>query len=299
MAYAYVTMTDSAYAAITAVMLRSLLNTKTSYPIVVLGLPGFTAQDRRLFEQLSPQISVRLLTDIHPASRRTINKIQIWTLTEYERVVFLDSDMLILKNIDELFSCKQLAAASEYYTDYASGAEPQGQFNSGVLVVEPALAVYDRLYRSLKELPALNARPWAEDKHGDQPILWAHFLQRADAVTWRKKHQVVVPAAQASWQILPWYYNAVLGRRFHFREIWQDQDVRIIHFAWVAVRPWDGGHTRYDWQWLWTAWSLRRLIDVRPYVVNRLRFIFSIYFVKCVGSSLKKYIANKFGHYYE
>ena len=33
----------------------------------------------------------------------TFDKLQIWGLMQFEKIVFLDSDMLILRNIDELF----------------------------------------------------------------------------------------------------------------------------------------------------------------------------------------------------
>lgn len=297
--YAYVTMTDGAYAAITAVMIRSLLNTGTKHPIIVLGLPGLEQSHKEMLYALSAQLSVRMLEDIHPQSRKTINKIQIWKLTEFSKVVFLDSDMLVLRNIDDLFDFPQLAAASEYYSDYAGGKTAQAQFNSGVLVVEPSLVVYERLYQSLKTIPAPNGNPWSEDGHGDQSLLWAHFLQRSGEEAWRKANAILMPERNNTWQKLPWYSNAVLGRRFHFKELWKDKEVRVIHFAWVPVRPWDGGHTRFDWLWLWTAWSIRHIIDVRPFIRNRLRFMCSIYFIQCLLSSLKKKLCNLFGYYYE
>ena len=43
----------------------------------------------------------------------TISKIHAWTLTEYEKCVFLDADCLVLKPIDELFERKELSAVCD------------------------------------------------------------------------------------------------------------------------------------------------------------------------------------------
>lgn len=41
----------------------------------------------------------------------TLNKIYVWSLTEYTRVVMLDVDNLFLRKPDELFQCGQFCAA--------------------------------------------------------------------------------------------------------------------------------------------------------------------------------------------
>lgn len=40
----------------------------------------------------------------------TLNKIYVWSLTAYERVVMLDADNLFLRKSDELFQCGQFCA---------------------------------------------------------------------------------------------------------------------------------------------------------------------------------------------
>jgi len=41
----------------------------------------------------------------------TFNKLYVWSMMEYDRVVMLDADNLFLRNPDELFQCGQFCAA--------------------------------------------------------------------------------------------------------------------------------------------------------------------------------------------
>lgn len=63
----------------------------------------------------------------------TFDKLLIFGLTEFEKIVFLDSDMMICKNIDELFDRPHMTAVNPSYgsSDYKRG------FNSGLMVIEP------------------------------------------------------------------------------------------------------------------------------------------------------------------
>ena len=59
-------------------------------------------------------------------------KIQIWLLTEYRRVVYIDADAIVLHNIDHLFSC----------AEYCSSYHHSELFNAGVEVLKPSLDIF-------------------------------------------------------------------------------------------------------------------------------------------------------------
>lgn len=42
---------------------------------------------------------------------KVMNKLMAWRLTEYDKVILLDSDTIFLRNIDELFGCGSFCAA--------------------------------------------------------------------------------------------------------------------------------------------------------------------------------------------
>ncbi len=50
-------------------------------------------------------------------------KLHVWNLVEFEKVVYIDADALVLQNVDELFSRPGFAAAPDVF--------PPDKFNAG------------------------------------------------------------------------------------------------------------------------------------------------------------------------
>ena len=63
-------------------------------------------------------------------SAHRYTKLHVWNLVEYEKVVYIDADTLIMSNIDELFRRPPFAAAPDVF--------PPDKFNAGVMVVKPS-----------------------------------------------------------------------------------------------------------------------------------------------------------------
>ena len=72
----------------------------------------------------------------------TFDKLNIFSLVEYDKIVFLDLDLLILKNIDHLFDWDSIAAGLDmpWHDD---------EFNSGVMVIEPNMDLYNDMIKKL------------------------------------------------------------------------------------------------------------------------------------------------------
>lgn len=70
----------------------------------------------------------------------TFDKLHVWGLTQFEKIVFLDSDMIILRNLDHLFDKPAFSAA-------VAGAGLFGwtKLNSGLMVIEPDKKVEEEL----------------------------------------------------------------------------------------------------------------------------------------------------------
>ncbi len=123
-------------------MAKALRDLKTNHTLVVLITPSgvskeFTRQLERLYDVVIPVtpltgVSVKNLSLIgRPDLQATFTKLHLWSLTQYSRVLYLDSDTLPLQNLDHIFavlgsSTVSFAAAPEVgYPD---------TFNSGVCV---------------------------------------------------------------------------------------------------------------------------------------------------------------------
>lgn len=93
------------------------------------------------------------------------SKFRLWQLTEYARVVFVDADILVLRNLDMLFRFPQISAVGN----------DGSLFNSGIMVIEPSRCTFDALVRGRRTIRSYNG--------GDQGFLnevfvWWHRLPR-------------------------------------------------------------------------------------------------------------------------
>ena len=76
-----------------------------------------------------------------------LTKLHIWNLTQFRKIVYVDADVLILENIDELFHISsKFAAAPDIF--------PPDKFNAGVMVIEPDSSVFKRMRMAVGALPS-------------------------------------------------------------------------------------------------------------------------------------------------
>ncbi|XP_020203623.1 UDP-glucuronate:xylan alpha-glucuronosyltransferase 1 [Cajanus cajan] len=93
------------------------------------------------------------------------SKFRLWQLTDYDKIIFIDADLLILRNIDFLFGMPEITATGNNAT----------LFNSGVMVVEPSNCTFQLLMDHINEIESYNG--------GDQGYLneiftWWHRIPR-------------------------------------------------------------------------------------------------------------------------
>ncbi|CAI5524369.1 unnamed protein product [Closterium sp. Naga37s-1] len=67
------------------------------------------------------------------------SKLRLWQMAQYSKLIFLDTDMLVLRNLDHLFAMPELTAVSNN----------QFQFNGGLLVVDPSPCTFAMLKDAL------------------------------------------------------------------------------------------------------------------------------------------------------
>ncbi|BFI40667.1 inositol 3-alpha-galactosyltransferase [Marchantia polymorpha subsp. ruderalis] len=186
-------------------------------------------------------------------------------MTEYDRVVELDADMVALQNADELMemrlepatmaathACvcnpKQLAhypanfrpencAYTAQHARPATAHLPEhavpGRFglalpNGGLQVIDPDAGTFRRLLAVLA-----NATLVASFSHAEQNALRLVFAGR--------------------WVALPWVYNGLYTMREAHQPIWNDSLVKIVHY--IIEKPWDDAlqeHSHLEtYRWWW------------------------------------------------
>jgi len=215
----------------------SLERSGSPHPLVVMVTDDIDGPSRRVLEDdgclLRPVEPLRPpsnLQDSYANARfaEVWTKLAAWQLTEFERVVFLDADMLVTQNMDELFSLElapgTIAAChacrcnpNRIYThctglDHTTEPESVDDYlNGGFLVLTPDQTVYAALLQRMAEVDDLERYPFAE-----QDLLNEHYHQR--------------------WQPLPYVYNALKTLAFQHPSLWDASDVKNIHY--IIDKPW-------------------------------------------------------------
>ena len=141
------TSRDAEYVLGIQVLMQSLAITSPHTDRVILASETVSKETRQLFQSIGCRvISVNNIenpfvssTLLNPNFQFTLNKLHVWNLIEYERVVYLDADNIALRNTDDLFSCGHFCAV------YMNPCH----FHTGVLAITPSTAEYKRLLSEL------------------------------------------------------------------------------------------------------------------------------------------------------
>lgn len=232
---AYATLvTNEDYGLGALALARSLKRAGARFPLVVLATAGagrldeLAAEGCRIVETaplpLSPVFRERHARPaLHGAAPFTkggkpafhdpldnFAKLRLWQLEEYEKVVFLDADTIVVRNIDRLLDYPEFVAAPNLY-------ETLGDFqrmNSGVFVAAPSARTFDRM------------------------------LARLDApdVFWRRTDQTFLEAFWPDWHGLPYTCNALQYLFLNLPELWHWPQIRVVHYQYE--KPWQDEHPR-------------------------------------------------------
>jgi alpha-N-acetylglucosamine transferase len=138
-------------------------------------------------------------------------KLRLWQLP-YERVVFVDADALVLRNIDRLFEYPEFSAAPNVYESVADFR----RMNSGVFTARPSSATFEAMLGRL-----------------DVP-----------GVFWKRTDQTFLQAFFPDWQGLPVYDNLLQYVWFNLPELWDWSLIRVLHFQYE--KPWDPANPKAD-----------------------------------------------------
>ncbi|THV04831.1 nucleotide-diphospho-sugar transferase [Dendrothele bispora CBS 962.96] len=255
---AYTTLlTRTSYLPGLLVLWYGLKSVESKYPLVAMVTPDLPKEARDILRKYG--IAMWEVDTLLPAEDRhsvaehdarfkdTWTKLRAFELVDFERVVMLDSDMIVMKNMDELMvlplESDEIAAAHvcacnpmkilHYPADWVpencahtavksplsnppswtpNGPRPYGQLNSGTVVLNPSAQL------STAIVHYLNTQPLEEFAFPDQDLLSAFF--------------------RGKWKALPWYYNALKTLRVIHSEEWDDDEVRCLHFI-LRDKPWN------------------------------------------------------------
>lgn len=215
---------------------RSLLMLNAQFPLTVLALDGIEGIERletlgcriQIVEPLpvsegfrarhsrSSQHKLAPFTkgnkpDFHDPLNNFL-KLRLWEMTGHEKVVFLDADTLVVKNIDRLFGYPEFVAAPNLYESLADFH----RMNSGVFVAQPNSQTFADMLTRL-----------------DQPDVF-----------WPRTDQTFLQSYFPDWHGLPYIYNTLQYVWFNLPQLWNWESVHLIHYQYE--KPWQADHPKRE-----------------------------------------------------
>ena len=235
-AEAYVTLLYGDYLLSVRVLGQSLKRSGTQREMVVLCTEEVSKKSRKILEDDGWTVkSISALSSPYKnyakQYSKVFTKLLIWTLTDYRRIVFMDSDTLVYANIDELFNCGKFCAAYRH----------SDLFNSGVLVVKPDLQEYRNLTSKIGVYPSYD--------NADQGFLNYYYQSLVFAPMFNASN----PCSQELPMRLPAAYNADVGQYYVYTSrFFPLSSYKVLHHTLGPVKPWKWwAYPIFDLNWHW------------------------------------------------
>lgn len=237
--YAYITMaTSKNYLTGLVAMYLSLKSTGTQIPLYAM-LPQRLVEDeaktiarlkRNGIKVLQYNHSVEIPQQLiekntnngHFRFNHTFDKLLIFGLTQFEKIVFIDADMYILHNLDHLFTFPHMSAVA------AGRSYPGNQdwidLNSGLMTIQPQ----DNLLHDLvQKIPEVIMQ---KDICGDQDVLQLYYPD------WPQQPEKNMGEKYGIFAQYSSYYEKHLGYTYT-NDTENPKSVAVIHFI-GEKKPW-------------------------------------------------------------
>ncbi|GAB4852133.1 UDP-glucuronate:xylan alpha-glucuronosyltransferase 2 [Ancistrocladus abbreviatus] len=169
-AYAAVLHSSESYVCGAITLAQSLIRTGTKRDLILLLDKSISTPKREAL--MAAGWKIRVIKRIrnpraekHSYNEYNYSKFRLWQLTDYDKIIFIDSDIIVLRNLDLLFHFPQMSAVGN----------DGSIFNSGIMVIEPSNCTFKSLMERRREIISYNG--------GDQGFLnevfvWWHRLPR-------------------------------------------------------------------------------------------------------------------------
>lgn len=246
--YCLATVTSEGYIQWTMTMLFSFLETNSwfSGDIVVIAdkLTDESIQRLAIFPKIKierPQDSMLQKLDdlcsVLPIFRSRIPgffSLEIFRFTKYEKVLFLDSDMIVVQDIEELFDLpghfygcaewfsgkvRKLSDYKSVFSDESNGDIIENAINTGFMLISGE-TIGDTVYQGLAEMLSTKNFEDSTTLNTDQLIINKYFRNRIALLDTR------------------YNYRPKNSRGILARENIKLEDAKIIHFL-LKSKPWN------------------------------------------------------------
>lgn len=184
----------------------------------------------------------------------TFDKLSIFELTQFDKIIYLDSDIYIRKNIDFLFEKKHMATTPN--RKFGPSITPPPELISGLLVIEPQKGLLNSFLEILSTIAD------KRESVGDQDILQEYYTD------WKNQPDLHLDLKYNAFFTYLDYYIKHCNYTL--------DDIYVFHFL-LAKKPWD--------------FSLQTIDEYMKYLNDRVILLHSKYgtqdLLDCVHSGNK------------
>lgn len=234
--YAYITLLSNDNYVPGVVLLKATLDAvNTKYPLIVLLPNKLSDASMDVLNKLG--VETRVIDKIYMPEqiyehnkqtnprqaeiwKDTLSKFVTWTFEEFDKIILIDCDVLILRNLDDLFEKPHLTAAldGEYFNLWPTFPH----FNTGLVVIKPNKEDFNAFLKFAEDLdPATvkddNGQPYPI---ADQELLNLYYKD------WVNKPELHLNK----------YYDIFAPHMFasHFDDV--IENAYFVHFT--GIKPW-------------------------------------------------------------
>lgn len=213
--YAYVTILSDEYLK-GALALNQSIKDRCQYPLLVLCY-DVSKETQEILRQNEIEFRmVPMITSPFESAkyRGVYTKLHIFNLTEFDKIIFLDSDTIVVRNIDRLFELDSEFAA----TALKGVALITTQFSPGLMLVKPDAEKFNELMALRLTTPTYDG--------GDQGFLNVVFANK--------------------WYRIPDEYHVTKRIFMYHKNMWNElrSSMCVIHYP--SAKPWHTARNSFD-----------------------------------------------------
>ena len=195
----------------------------------------------------------QVLVDKKNYWHRGMVKLEIFNLTDFDKIVFVDADMIMKSNCDELFDKPHMSACWDGGLNFAE-INFSNSFNSGLLVVEPDEELYKDIINFLNNFE-------------DDGIIHDQLVLRNYFSDWPNRDELHLDGWYA-----PWSSNFNPGYEIYY--LYNQSKIKLMHI--IDKKPWQVDKqyfiNMFNGYPIYTKISLD-YIDTLNYTINLLKIM--------------------------
>ena len=224
--YVFMTvLSNEKYIAGVKALRKSLERVKSKYKLAIL-VPDEVKKDlaesllkkhvlnKNCFVCSQPQLTFEAPQEYcfkeHHYWENTFFKLRVSNCVQFSKIILIDSDMMVLKNLDHLFDCPHYTA-----TSHTAINKDWVKLNSGLLVICPSNEFHEILISNI--LPTIKKRFEEKRRTSDQDVFQETFPD------WEEHKELILPEK----------YNAFFEQVYKIKKAlnYNYKDFHIIHFV--------------------------------------------------------------------